>query len=208
MRREATVVDIASEPREARERFTDGVTRAAVDYGYAEVDVERIAKYAGLPASEFDRHFDSKDQCFLAGFDRFLERMREDIGDACESTENWAEKVELAIRTAFEFVAELEPVARVFVVDAARIGEAALERRHEAIESAARILKHGRLLYPRAAELPDATERTLVAGVVMIASTSVLHEDAGDLPEFVAEATEMVLAPYLGTESARLLAAT
>src|SRR3954451_13809689 len=100
VRREATVVEIASEPREARLDFTDALTRAAVDYGYPAVDIEMILRYAGLPASDFDRHFDSKDQCFLAAFDRFLERMREDIDEACEPAQDWAEKVKIAIRAA------------------------------------------------------------------------------------------------------------
>lgn len=204
--REATSVEIGSETRETRERLTDAVTRAATELGYQAVDVDRIARYAGLSSDDFHEHFGSKDQCLLAALDRFLERMYEHIDEACETALDWPEKVKVTIETAFQFVAELESVARLFVVDAVQTGEAGLERRCSSIESAARRLKHGRLLHPQAADLPDATERTLVAGVVMMASTRLLHEDARELPNVAAEATEMVLMPYVGARRAREVA--
>jgi AcrR family transcriptional regulator len=207
VRRDTTGVELASEPREARERFTDAVTRAAAEYGYRAIDVEQIARYAGLSVADFDQSFASKDECLLAAFDRFLERIYEHIDEGCEDARDWPDKVRITIQSAFEFVSELESVARLFVVDAVRTGEAGLERRCASIDSAARRLKHGRLLYPQSADLPDATERTLVAGVVMLASTRLLHEDAWELPALAAEATEMVLTPYIGSSKAREVAA-
>jgi AcrR family transcriptional regulator len=207
VRRDTTSVELATEPREARERLTDAVTRAGAECGYRAVDIQRIARYGGLSVDEFHRHFGSKDQCLLAAFDRFLERMYEHIDEACELAEDWPEKVKVTIRSAFEFVSELEAAARLFAVDAVRIGEAALERKSSSIESAARRLKHGRLIYPESAALPDATERTLVAGVVTLASTRLLHEDGRTLPALSGEVTEMILTPYLGASRAREIAA-
>ena len=116
---------------------------------------------------------------------------------------DWPTKVKVTIESAFSLVAELEGTARLFVVDAIRTGEAGLERHRTSIDGAARILKHGRLLYPVAADYPEAMERTLVAGVVMMASSRLLAEDADLLPELAPEAAEMVLTPYLGSSAAR-----
>lgn len=192
---------------EVRERLTDAVTRAATEGGYPAVDVAQIARYAGLSVEDFERHFDGKEQCLLAAHDRFVERMLEHIDAACEEAEDWPYKVKLAIEAAFDFVAELEAVARIFVVDAVGSGPAEVDRRCASIDRAALHLKHGRLLYPATADLPDAMERTLVAGVVMTASIQLLDEDASRLPEFGSEAVEMVLTPYVGTRRARRIAA-
>lgn len=203
---QGTGAEIAKPISEVRERLTDAVTRVATECGYPAVDVEQIAQYAGVSVDEFHRHFESKDQCLMAAYDRFLERMLEHIDDACEGAENWPEKVKLTIEAAFDFVAELRGPARLFAVDAMRTGPAAVERSCSSITSAALRLKHGRLLFPSATNMPEPTERTLVAGVVMIASIQLLSEEADQLPRLAPEAVEMILTPYIGARRARFVA--
>ncbi len=203
---QGTGAEIASPTSEVRGRLTDAITRVATECGYPAVEVEQIARHAGVSVEEFHRHFTGKDQCLLAAYDRFLERMLEHIDEACEGAESWPEKVRLTIESAFDFVAEVHGPARVFAVDAMRTGPAAVERGCRAIDSAALRLKHGRLLFPAAADMPVPTERTLVAGVVMIASIQLLGEEADQLPRLAPEAVEMVLTPYVGTRRARSLA--
>ena len=203
---QGTGAETVSPTSEVRERLTDAVTRVATECGYPSVDIEQIAQYAGVSVEEFHRHFESKDQCLMAAYDRFLERMLEHIDEACEDAENWPEKVKRTIESAFDFVAELHGGARLFTVDAMRAGPAALERSCNSVASAALRLKHGRLLFPAAADMPEPTERTLVAGVVMIASTQLLGEEADQLPRLAPEAVEMVLTPYVGARRARFIA--
>lgn len=204
--RESTGAGITSSPSAERERLTDAVTRLATESGYPAVDIEQIAHGAGLSIEDFHRHFETKDQCMLAAYDRFLERLLEHIDEACKAAEDWPDKVKITIESAFEFVAELEGGARLFAVDALRMGPAAVERSCSSIDSAAVRLKHGRLLFPAAADMPNPTERTLVAGVVMIASVHLLAEEADQLSDVAPEAVEMVLTPYIGTRRARYVA--
>lgn len=191
---------------EVRGRLTDALTRVATECGYDAVDVEQIAQAAGVSVDEFHREFDSKDQCLLAAYDRFIERMLEHIGEGCEEAETWLEKVKLTIESAFEFLAELEGPARLFTIDTKRAGPAALERSCTSIDSAAQQLKHGRLLFPVAANMPEPTERTLVAGVVMTAAIHLLAEEADQLERRVPECVEMILTPYIGARRARFIA--
>ena len=204
--RERTGAEVLDTFREDSERLTDALTRIAAESGYPSVDIEQITSSAGLSVDSFYEHFPNKDQCLLLGFERFLTDMHDHIEEACEGTRDWPEKVKITIETAFEYVVELESVARLFMVDAMKTGAAGVERRCVSIDSAALRLKHGRLLYPQAADYPDAMERALVAGVVMIAMTHLLSEDAGHLPGLVPEAVEMVLTPYIGTRRARSVA--
>jgi AcrR family transcriptional regulator len=191
---------------EVRGRLTDALTRVATECGYDAVDVEQIAQAAGVSVDEFHREFDSKDQCLLAAYDRFVERMLEHIGEGCEEAETWLEKVKLTIESAFEFLAELEGPARLFTIDTKRAGPAALERSCTSIDSAALRLKHGRLIFPVAANMPEPTERTLVAGVVMTAAIHLLAEEADQLERRAPECVEMILTPYIGARRARFIA--
>lgn len=186
-----------------RERLTDAITRASVECGYRAVDVEQVADYAGLTADDFRRSFASMDQCLLAAFDCFLSRLYAQIDEDCEDARDWPTKVKITIESAFALVAELEGTARLFVVDAIRTGEAGLERHRTSIDSAARRLRQGREFYLVAADYPEAMENTLVAGVVMMASSCLLAEEAHLLTDLAPEAVEMVLTPYLGTSAAR-----
>jgi AcrR family transcriptional regulator len=201
-----TGAEALSTPREASERLTDAITRIASECGYPAVEIEQITSSAGLPVDAFHEHFSNKDQCLLLAYDRFLAHMLEHIEEACEGASDWPDKVKLTIEAAFEYVVELEAVARMFVVDAMSTRAAGEERRCASIDSAALRLKHGRLLYPRAADYPDAMERTLVSGVVMIGFTHLLSEDADTLPGLIPEAVELVLTPYVGSGPARDIA--
>ncbi len=193
-------------PAEVRERFIESATRIATERGLRGVDRETVARSAGLSTEDFDLHFENVEQCLLAAFDRFLERMLEHVAEACEDIEDWSMRVRASIRAVFEFIAEVEPVARLFAIDAVRVGPAGIERRYASIERAASQLKQGRLLYPPAAGLPDALEQVLIAGVVVIVCGHLLGDEGEMLAEVEPEAIEMVLSPYIGTEEARLAA--
>jgi AcrR family transcriptional regulator len=192
--------------REDSERLTDALTRVAAESSYASVEVEQVAESAGLSVEAFHEHFLSKDQCLLLAHDRFLGDLGEHVEEACAEAQDWPEKVKITIGAAFEYLVELETVARLFMVDAMRTGAAGVERRCASIDSAALQLKQGRRLYPTSADYPDSMERALVSGVVMIAMTHLLSEDADTLPGFVPEAVEMVLTPYIGSGPARDIA--
>lgn len=198
---------IAIPARDMRERLTDAATRLATDRGYDALRAEAIAEAAGLSIEDFHRHFDGGDQCLLAAYDRFIDRLLDHVEAASAAAVSWPEKVKLTIEAAFQFVYELEPVARMFAVESIRIGPAAMHRRLLSIDRAATVLEGGRTLYPAAEGMPSTTERTLVAGVVTIATQQLLAEEASDLSVIEVEAIEMVLTPYIGPAEARAVAA-
>jgi AcrR family transcriptional regulator len=189
-----------------RDRLIQAATRIATERGFEGLDAEQLARATGLTLDDFHRHFDNVDQCILAAFDRFFQRLVEHVSEASEGVPGWPEKVGATIVAGLEFIAELEPVTRLFTVDALCAGPGLIERRISSIERGAVQLKAGRELYPGSAELPDSMERTLVAGVVMLATTYVLGEEAWRLTEVQSELVAMVLTPYLGIEGARRVA--
>lgn len=196
-----------AELRDDRLRLTDAVTRASTECGYAAVDVEKIALYAGLTVDDFHLHFQSKDSCLLAALDAFVDRLFGHINDECAARAgNWPEKVKIAIESGFEFVSELEGACRLFVVEAQTAGPAAIDLTFTSMDRATTRLKHGRLLFPRSADMPATTEQVLIAGLVSIATVHLLAEEAHLLPGLAPEAVEMVLTPYIGGVKAHRLA--
>lgn len=189
-----------------RDRLIEAATRIAAERGFEALDAEQLASASGITLTDFHRHFDNVDQCILAAFDQFVERLLEHVSEACEGIPGWPEKVRATIIAGFEFIAELEPVTRLFAVEAMRAGPGIVERKISSIERGAERLKEGRELYPQAAEFPDSMERTLVGGVAMLATTYLLGEEANRLAEVQSELVVMVLTPYLGIEGARQVA--
>jgi AcrR family transcriptional regulator len=190
-----------------RARLTDAVTKAATERGYAAIDASTIARRAGVSVEVFHRHFASEDQCLVAALDRYVDHMQEEIEDACEGVPDWDQRVRCAVEAALAYVSELDHVSRLFAVDAARIGPAAMERVWSWVDWASLRLKQGRAVHPTAAALPESTERTLIGGLVLMVSSRLLTEELDSLPGLAEEAIEMVLAPYVGLERARLVAA-
>jgi AcrR family transcriptional regulator len=191
---------------DGRNRLAEAATRIAAERGFDALDTEQLVRATDLTLADFHRHFDNVDQCILAAFDQFLGRLLAHVSEACDGIADWPETVRAAIVAGLGFITELEQVTRLFAVDAMGAGPGLVERKLSAIELGADRLKQGRELYPGTAEFPDSMERTLVAGVVMLATTYLLGEEANRLAGVQAELVTMVLTPYLGIERARQVA--
>jgi AcrR family transcriptional regulator len=192
----------SGDPGEERERLVAAVSRAAGEQGYDKLTVEHVVRYAGVSSATFYRHFATTEQGLMAAFDAFLDRLLLEVHAVCETDAGWPQKVRSALGITLSYLAEASNVARVFAVEAAA-NLAATERQFALVESFAAMLRDGRRLYPRAAELPAPTERALVGGIASIISGHLLAEEPQILSDLEPELTEMVLMPYLGQSEAK-----
>jgi len=191
---------------EQRERIVAAISKAASEHGYAKLTVEQVLRYAGVPRSTFDAHFDSKEQGLIAAQDAFLDRLWLDVVSACDSPAKWPLKVRGALGAILSSLVEASDLARVFAVEAAAASLVAAERQFAALDQLATLLRDGRRHYPDAASLPDVTERALVGGIVSIVSAHLLMEDRQAIPDLEEQLVELVLIPYLGEGEARRVA--
>jgi AcrR family transcriptional regulator len=199
---------LESSPDEQRTRLIEAITRTAAERGYANTTVEHVAAYAGVTQETFYRYFSGTDQCLIAAYDSFFERLMAHIDAACSAADPWPLQVKAAVAATLNFFAEVASTGRVFTVEAMSAGPAALERRFASIDRLARLLRRGRDYNPAAASLPAATERTLVAGVVLQISIHLLAEEGSLLPAQEPELVELVLTPYVGSREAKRIAAS
>lgn len=197
----------APEWEEERARLLDAVAKAASEHGYRDFTVEQVARYAGLSATDFHEHFESREEGVMAAYDAFLDRLLADASAACEEHDDWSDKVIAALKAVFSTLVEASAVARVFAIEVAAAGIPATVRQIDALDDFASLLRHGRDLYPRAAALPEPAERALVGGVASIVSGHLLAEDPASLPALEPQLAELLLTPYLGEEGAKRSAA-
>ena len=122
-----------------RTRLLEAVGRAVAEKGYAAATIDDIVRGAGVSKKTFYEHFSDKLDCFLAAYeaasDELLEHMtaaqdaaaRETGSDPVSS--QWLERTRAGIHAYLRWLAAEPALARVFLIEIAAAGPAALELR-------------------------------------------------------------------------------
>jgi hypothetical protein len=74
------------------------------------------------------------------------------------------------------------------------------------VDSIVPYLANGRALRPENETLPESTEDSLVGGLLVLTSRSIVTGDPEALEAHLPDLVEFVLSPYLGPQSAKQLA--
>src|ERR1700753_3470031 len=85
--------------RNQRERLISALILTLDEGGYQRTTVAMIGQRAAVSKSDFYKHFDSKDECFVAGYDYASERVRAAVIDACAAgaAEEWPGRVRAGV---------------------------------------------------------------------------------------------------------------
>jgi AcrR family transcriptional regulator len=186
-----------------RERLTLALAEALYERGYEKTTVSSIGKLAGVSKSDFYKHFESKDACFLATYDSAVERIREQVVAACADAGEWAVGVRDALAALLGYL-ESEPAqARLVLVEGLRAGRGIYDRYQEALQSFVPYLRDGAPVPAANVAPPQATDEAVVGGIASLLGRRVLAGQAGQLTEFLPDIAEFALTPYLGAAEAR-----
>jgi AcrR family transcriptional regulator len=188
-----------------RERLIAGLTRALYEVGYQKTTVSLIGQHAAVSKSDFYKHFESKDECFIAAYDVAIERVREQVGNACGGAAGaeWPGRVREGIEALLKLFAEEPALASIVLVEGLRAGRGVYDRYQAALESFVGFLRQGAPLTPAGAEVPGTTDEAVVGGIAAMLGRRVLAGEAERLSELFPEILEFALAAYLGAEEAR-----
>jgi AcrR family transcriptional regulator len=188
-----------------RERLIAGLAEAVAEKGYAAVTLTDIVRGAKVSRRVFYANFESKEQCFLAAFEVVVNHLRELIAGAVEGIEDWPPQAIAATRAVLAFLASEPDLARLCLVESRVAGPAVTARFNEAVGEMAPLLRQGRAERPEAERLPESTEDSTIGSLVSLAQRKVAAGEAAQLEDLLADCTELVLLPYLGSaEAARL----
>jgi len=191
--------------RNQRERLIAGLTEALYEVGYQKTTVSLIGQRAAVSKSDFYKHFESKDDCFIAAYDAAVVRLRECIAKACDTVagEPWPLRVSSALGALLKLVTAEPALASIVLVEGLRAGRGVYDRYQGAIESFVGYLQESAPETPAGSEVPEATDEAVVGGVASLLGRRVLAGEGEQLDQLFPEILEFVLSAYLGVEEAR-----
>jgi len=191
--------------RNQRERLIAGLIQTLYEVGYHKTTVSLIGQRAAVSKSDFYRHFESKDDCFVAAYEVAVERIRERVLTACQESEQkeWTGRVRDAIEALLQTFAEEPALASITLVEGLRAGRGVYDRYQAALESFVDYLREGAPTTPAGTEVPEATDEAVVGGVASLLGRRVLAGDGEELKDLFPEILEFTLTAYLGAEQAR-----
>lgn len=188
-----------------RERLIAGLTQALYEAGYQKTTVSLIGRRAAVSKSDFYKHFESKDDCFIAAYDVAVERVREQVAEACDRAEGeeWPHRVRAGIEALLDLFSAEPALAGIVLVEGLRAGRGVYDRYQAALESFVAYLRRGAPPGPGGAEVPEATDEAVVGGIASLLGRRVLAGEAERLSELFPEILEFALSARLGAEEAR-----
>jgi AcrR family transcriptional regulator len=190
--------------RNQRERLIAGLTEALYEVGYQKTTVSLIGQRAAVSKSDFYKHFESKDDCFIAAYEAAVVRIRDCMVEACDAAaEAWELRVGASLAALLKLFASEPAVASIVLVEGLRAGRGVYDRYQGAIESFVGYLRDGAPRTPGGGEVPEATDEAVVGGVASMLGRRVLAGEASELDQLFPEILEFVLSAYLGAEEAR-----
>ena len=186
-----------------RRRILEATAELIAERGYQETTMEEIVRRARVGYKTFYKHYPDKEAAFLALLDAAIERTVSRVEGAYKREEGpWTDRVGAALGALFEDVAAHPAAARAVLVEALAAGPEAAARHESALKRLAPLLRPGRELNPRRAELPESLEETLAGGIVWVLGQRLVGGEAAQLRGLLPETLEFVLRPYVGEDEA------
>ncbi len=190
--------------RNQRGRLIAGLTQALYEVGYQKTTVSQIGRRAGVSKSDFYKHFESKDDCFVAAYDMAIEQIRQELLGTCESEgPEWSGRVGGAIEALLKLFDSNPALASLVLVEGLRAGRGVYDRYQIAVESFVDLMRQGAHPGVDGAEVPEATDEAVIGGIASMLGRRVLAGEAEELGQLFPEILEFVLAAYLGADEAR-----
>jgi AcrR family transcriptional regulator len=191
--------------RNQRERLIAGLIQALYEVGYQKTTVSLIGQRASVSKSDFYKHFESKDECFLAAYEAAVGRIREEVRAACEEAEaaEWTRRVGVGIEALLKLFAAEPALASIALVEGLRAGRGVYDRYQAAVDSFVSLLREGAPTTPQGTEVPEATDEAVVGGIAAMLGRRILAGEAEQLVELFPEILEFALTAYMGVEEAR-----
>lgn len=189
-----------------RERIITALVDTVAERGYNATTVAHITKAASVSRRTFYEHFSDKEACFLAAYVMVSDHIRDSMQVAADAFEEWPQKVRAALATMLRFLAAEPELARVCMIEPIAAGGEIAAKHRASMQGFVEILKAGRPEHSGERPLPEATEATLVGGIVSLIVREINAGRTERLEDLLPDLVELALAPYLGPEEAARLA--
>ena len=190
-----------------RDRLIAGALHVLAERGYRATSVEAICTAASIPQATFYAHFADAEACVLAAYDLTVAWLSKEVLGTVDLAEDWPHQVRHAVTRTLELLEADNRLARLLTIDVFYAGVRAEVRNRALVDRLSLLLGVGRGEHGSGAELPLHLEPTLVGGAFSLVARQLGGGEGNKLRELAPELTQYLLAPYLGVEAARALAA-
>lgn len=169
--------------------------------GYKATSVADVIEEAGTSRTTFYKHFDDKHECFLAAYERLVERVFGQVVANCDGEQPWLERMRTGLATIVDLFAVDPTLARTAVVEVAAAGADARQLHWNAVARFTEFLDAGREL-AEGRELPDNIALMSAGAVSGLIFDEVLAGRAERLPAMLPDLLFAMLVPYIGPRAA------
>lgn len=167
-----------------RERLLDATEALIAEKGATGTTIEAIVKGAGVSSVTFYEHFRDKDECFVAAFERAVEELRAEVGEAIPASASWGQRVGAGLGALLTAIDADPARARLCFVEAQRGGSRMVERYDAALDAVA-------------AALDDSLGQAIAGGLAWLLRERLELGGEGSVRDLLPQMTEVILAPQL-----------
>ncbi|MGC1850863.1 MAG: TetR/AcrR family transcriptional regulator [Solirubrobacterales bacterium] len=184
-----------------RQLILEAMVRVVGRKGYKPTSVADVIEEAGVSRTTFYKHFEDKQECFLAAYDMLVERVLGEVIASCDAEQTWLERVRVGLTTIVELFALDPELARTAIVEVAAAGADARQRHWNAVTRFTEFLADGEKLAD-GRELPENIALMAAGAVSGLIFDELLTGRAERLPELLPDLLFALLVPYIGPGAA------
>jgi AcrR family transcriptional regulator len=186
-----------------RARLLTAMTHVCAEHGVADVTVAHVVERAGVSRRTFYEIFEDREECFLAAFDRDIQRISRYVLDGYDPRANWDVRVRGALRALLSFLDQERATGRLLIVESLAAGDSALRRRRQVLDEVVAVVAEGGGETKTGKQPTPLTAEGIVGGVLSILHSRLLQDSPGTFIELAGALASMVVLPYLGPAAAR-----
>jgi AcrR family transcriptional regulator len=184
-----------------RQLILEAMVRVVGRQGYKATSVADVITEADVSRTTFYKHFEDKQECFLAAYDMLTERVLDEVIASCDGEQAWLERVRIGLTTIVEMFALDPQLARTAIVEVAAAGADARQRHWNAITRFTEFLEDGEEL-TAGRDLPDNIALMAAGAVSGLIFDELLTGRAERLPQLLPDLLFALLVPYIGPSAA------
>jgi AcrR family transcriptional regulator len=155
-----------------RERLFGAMVAAVSERGYEKTRVADLLTISGVSRSTFYKHFDSKQDCFLATLDAIVAiNGQRVVGTFLDHEGPWQARFELAFTALVETIVESPAAAHLYYVDSYAVGREAIEKVEAMGDRIERLALQVIEQSPDHAGMPKALVRAVLRGFRRVIQT-------------------------------------
>lgn len=186
------------------ERICWSLVDTVLESGYEQTTIEAVIERAGVGRPDFDRHFSSKEDCFVRAFWALVvEPFETRVFAAFEAEESWRDGLRASAYEAARFIRDHPRESRFGSIEMMQVGPVAQAYRERQLHHLVDLIDRGRQELDDPASMTRATAEASLGAVYAAAIREVSQDSGSSFEDLIPDLMYIAVRPYLGHEVAR-----